>query len=246
MSKGDELLVQGVIINSSDKDSRSIYLADFDGSYINFDNLVEVYSYYKDFPELKSGEVVTVEGEVSRAGALPRVKIKKAEQVWSTEQVIEFGELDILSPDDLDEDFVGSYLSVKGVVVKKSGKSIYLASDIEEEYNVRVYTKFSTKELEIKKGSEVLATGILSEADSGLKLEPFSINNILVSKEVLGEKIVAQENNADIVTTTNQVVEIPQKNQGKNIIIFVVVAVILATIAYFFKKRKSQEFFDKI
>lgn len=241
LTKGDEILVQGLVINSPSKDTRSIYLADFDGANVNFDNLVEIYSYYKDFPNLRSGEVVTVAGEISKLDSLPRIKIKTAEQIWSNDQVIDFVKPEILSPDDLDQDSLEAYVTVKGVVVKKSGKSIYLASEAEEETGVRIYTKFSTTDLGIKKGSEVRATGILSETDSGYKLEPFTIEDIWVSQEVLGEKIEAEIKNGeiDISTSTNQVGANKRKANIKNSLLVIVLGVVVIGVVYFIKKKKS-------
>lgn len=241
LEKNQPVLVQGAVVNSPNQETRSIYLADFDGQYLDVNSLVEIYSYYKDFPELKVGQVVTVQGEISKIDALPRLKIKSAEQVIVNDQSVSFKKPEALSPDDLDEDFLGSYLTVKGVVVKKSGQSIYLATDAESDYGVRVYTKFSTKELDIKKGSELVATGILSATDSGYKLEPFSITDFGVSQEVLGEKIVADSllDNREIVTSTNQASTDGGKDQVKKILFILIIGILVLVGIYFIKKRAS-------
>lgn len=235
LEKNQEILLQGIALNRADDKTRSLYLLDLDDK----ESLVEIYSHYKKIPDIKPGDVVNVAGQISKIDAIPRVKIKNSEQVWTDSAKFELTKPETIGVDDIDEDFVGSFLTVRGMVVKKSGKSIYLASEVEEEYSVRVYSKFSTKELEIKKGSEVTATGILSETDSGFKLTPFTIEDIWASREVLGEKIEAETHEIDISTSTSQVVETARKNQVKNTLIFITAAVILATIAYFIKKRQA-------
>ncbi len=238
LEKNSHVLIEGMVINRPDKDSRSIYLADFDSIYVNFDQLTEVYSYYKDFPELVPGEVVIVSGEISRLGDLPRIKIKSSEDISKTEQKIDFEKPEAVSPDDIDSDFLGGFVTVRGMVVKKSGKSIYLASDPEEEPALRIYTKFSTQELEIKKGSEVIASGILSETDSGFKLEPFSIEDIRVSQEVLGEKVFSDNQSIEIVSSSQMVLDNEGNQASKNILIFIVVALLISGVIYFIQNKK--------
>lgn len=239
LEKNQEILTQGVVLNSPDKNTKSIYLADFDGQNINFDNLAEIYNYYKTWPAISKGDLVTVAGQVSKLDDLPRIKIKSDQDIWSNDQNIKIGKPDIIGPDEVDGDFVGNFLSVKGVVVKKSGKNIYLASDVSSDPTVRVYASFSLADLDIKKRSEVLASGILSETDTSFKLVPLSIDDLMVSQEVLGEKIVSENQEIEISSSTNQAV-IENRGEGiKNILIFLVVGVFILGLIFFIKKKRA-------
>ncbi|MBU1202627.1 lamin tail domain-containing protein [Patescibacteria group bacterium] len=241
LEKNNDVLIQGVVLNKADKNTRSVYLADFDGEKINFAELVEIYNYYKDWPALSAGQVATLRGQISNLDDLPRIKIKSADQIWSNDQKINFKKPEPISTDDLDSDFLGSFVSVKGIVVKKSGKNIYLSTEEGGESNIRVYTTFSLADLEIKKGSEVIASGILSETDSGFKMTPFTIDDILVSQEVLGEKISESvDEEMRIVSSTNQAVVDNRGKSVKNILFLLIVAIfILGLIAFVKKKRAS-------
>lgn len=238
IEKNEEIVVQGVAINYSE-DGRSVYLADFDNDKVYYDSLVEVYSYYKDFPQIIPGQVLTVSGKISKIGDIPRLKIKNSDDVALSELKIKLSEAEILEALDIDEDYLGDFVAIRGVVVKKSGKNIYLADAEDEEPIVRAYLKFSSKNLEIKKGSEVIISGILSETDSGFKLTPFLLEDVWASQEVLGEKIleVPEEVNIDLSDEEHQV-DAPDKQANvKKILFFSLLALFLLVAIYFLKKR---------
>ncbi|MBT4209696.1 MAG: PKD domain-containing protein [Candidatus Komeilibacteria bacterium] len=240
LDKNQEIIVQGVVINSVNSDDRSLFLADYNFSESNFEELVEIYFYYKDWPDIKAGQLITIQGKISKLGDLPRIKIKAAQDIWQNDVEINLLEPDIMEVEDIDEDSVGSLVNVKGIVVKKSGKNIYLASDIEEDYLLRIYSRFSTKDLEIKKGNEILVAGILSHTDSGFKLVPFSIGDIAVSKQVLGAKIEANKNmETEISTSTSQVIMDDRKNNIKKALVFIIAGFAIISLIYFIKKKRT-------
>jgi PKD repeat protein len=240
LEKNDEIIVQGVVINNISEADRSLYLADYNFSSMNFEEIVEIYSYYKDWPDIKAGELVTVRGKISKLDDLPRIKIKTAQDIWKNDLEINLSDAEIIAVEDINQDLLGAYINTKGIVVKKSGKNIYLASDIEEEYILRVYSKFFTKELAIKKGDEMIVSGILSETDSSFKLVPFDIGAMAVSKTVLGEKIESKNyEETTISTSTSQVVAENRKNSIKNILVFIIIGLILVSLIYFIKKKRG-------
>jgi len=237
-----ELTVQGVALNNTDQTVSSLYLADYNFDDINFEELIEIYSYNKNFPEIKVGELVTAQGQISKIGDLPRLKIKTEQDIWKNGLKINLSEPEIIEVEDIDEDLLGTYLSIRGIVVKKSGKNIYVSSDIEGEDLLRVYIKSSTKDLEIKKGSEIIVSGILSETESGFKLVPFGIDNIAVSKQVLGEKINAEPKEmTDLSTSTSKVTTKNNKNSVKNILIFILIGLVISSFIYYIKNKKRKD-----
>ncbi|PLX25116.1 hypothetical protein C0580_03265 [Candidatus Parcubacteria bacterium] len=239
LEKNEEVLVQGLAINSSDGDSRSVYLVDFDGDKVYYDSLVEVYSYYKDFPQIRPGQVLTVSGKISKTGDIPRLKIKNASDVLVSDMKIELTDREVIDVFDISEDYLGDFVTIGGVVVKKSGKNIYIAEDEEEDYLLRAYLKFSSKELDIKKGSEVIISGILSESNNGFKLTPFKLADVFVSKEVLGEKISeeAEKVDIDLSKEEHKVSSSDKEFATKNVLIFSLLGLICLVVVYFLKKR---------
>jgi hypothetical protein len=144
---------------------------------------------------------------------------------------------ELITTDDLSEDFLGDFVYVKGMVTKKSGKSIYLSSDIEEDWQLRVYTKFSTKDLGIKKGVEIVVAGILSETDSGFKLVPFGLADISVSTAVTAAIHSESDREQIISNEIYQGEENDRVGQVKNILILILVGSVILLAAYFLKKK---------
>ncbi|MBT7228169.1 PKD domain-containing protein [Candidatus Parcubacteria bacterium] len=237
-AKKDKVLTQGVVITPADDKTKSFYIAGWQAGETDFENILEIYSYHKNFPELKIGQVVMVVGEISKTGYLPRVKISSREDISINDVLVDLVEPEITEVENIDEDFLGGYLRIRGVVVKKSGKNIYLGSDIEEDYILRAYSNFSTKELEIKKGLEVIIKGILTETDSGFKILPQNLADLWVSQQVLAEKIHSSQSleELEINTSTNFVDNNDNKNQVKQTLLFLLVGSIVIVVMMVVKR----------
>jgi len=233
-------LIQGVAINSVKEATRSLYLADYQSGEVYYDELLEIYSYYKDFPKVSAGQVLTASGEISQNADLPRLKIKNSADVFINDIKIDLPPPEIMDVGYLDDSFLGSVIKVRGTVVKKSGKNIYLAPEQDDDYVLRVYTDFDNKDLEIKKGNEVTATGILSATDNNFKLSVFEPANFSVSQAVLGEKIVDEIVTSDYSTSTEIVAQSNRKSKTKNIIIFIVISVFVLGLIYYFKQKANK------
>lgn len=232
--KKDKVTVQGVLLFEPDKKSTSIYLLDWDGQAVDYENLIEIYSHYKDFPKMEAGQVFTVSGEISRTGNLPRLKVKNQEQIIANDIKIELSEPGIIEVDDIFDEHYGTWQKIRGIVVKKSGRNIYLSDEAGGESLLRIYYKFS-KKLDIKKGQEIIASGLVSETDNLAKLTVFLTENVLVSQEVLGEKVEDEEIEELINTSTEIIVD--EKNQSNNAFWFVLVGVTLVALIFFINKK---------
>jgi len=238
LEKNNLVSVQGVLLNKPNEKTRSLYLADGNADLIDFSQIVEVYSYYKDFPDLDAGDLVTVTGEISKIDELPRLKIKSAEQIVNSGLNFSIKNPEAVEVNNIDSDFVGQFITAQGIVVKKSGKNIYLAGDLEEEAQVRVYADFPLTDVEIKKGIEMIVRGILTTSESGFKLLPFTLSDILVSREVLGEKIANDTaENIELVSSTNEVLSSQRKNNIQKILLFSLAGLVLVFISYFIRKK---------
>ncbi|OGY93301.1 MAG: hypothetical protein A2406_00930 [Candidatus Komeilibacteria bacterium RIFOXYC1_FULL_37_11] len=241
-SEEQSVLVQGVAINNTDKNSRSLYLADYDFSAVDFGQLIEVYSYYKNFPQIEVGQLVSLRGVISRLGDLPRVKIKSSEDVLLNDVKIVLPQPEIISVADLETDFLGDYISVRGTVVKKSGQNIYLATSQDEEYNLRISSSNINKDLGITKGDELMVSGILTELSGNFKLLAVGGNISLAVQKVQGEKIIAEDLSADINASSSLrlIDQVARQAPVRNILIFGTIFSIIAVIIFYTKRKFSR------
>lgn len=237
LEKGEDLLVQGVVLNSPDTDDRSLYLAGYNFSQTNLEELVEIYSYYKNFPKLQVGQLVTIKGQLSGVGYLPRIKIRNKEDIILNDVIIDLINPEEIFVEDVGDYLLGSYTMVRGTVVKKSGPNIYLSANNEEDYLLRAYSKFSTKELDINKGDQISVQGILLESNDSFKLILFDADDIVVWGKVLGEKIETSKVSSKIVSSTNLIVTTNHKSKIKNILIYIAIFLFVLIIVYYSKKR---------
>lgn len=237
LSVKQNIILQGLALHNISSSTRSLYLADWDQEEIYFDQVAEIYFHQKDFPIIKKGDLVEVSGQITKLEELPRIKIKEASDITLTDFNLDLTWPEIISIDDLSEELLGNFVVVQGVVSKKSGKNIYLSVDKEDDWQLRVYTKFSTKDLGIKKGNEIIAAGILSETDSGFKLVPFDIADISVSSVVEAAGYQESDSDQELSDEVYQGEENNRKNQVKNILILILVGVTILMMVYFLKKK---------
>jgi len=237
LSLKQNIILQGLALHNITSDARSLYLIDWDQEEVYYDQLTEIYFYKKDFPMIKKGDLVEVSGQISKLGQLPRVKIKDADDITLTDFNLDLVSPEIISVDDLSEELLGNFIVVQGVVTKKSGKNIYLAVDEEDNWQLRVYTKFSTKDLEIEKGSGIVVAGILSETESGFKLIPFDIADISVSSIVEASGYQESDGGQELSDKVYQVEDDNRKSQVKKTLVLILVASMILLAIYFIKKK---------
>lgn len=183
-----EIWLELIALQDSNLQSRSLYTARNIGKSIDYEQVVEVYFSQKQWPDIKTGDALTVSGQLNNTAKGARLKISSLEQI----ALAGFNQpLEKTEPTDLnslDDELANSYLSTSGVVVKKSGKNIYLASSAEEDSALRVYLDFDYKDLDIKKGAAVLVSGILQNTSAGWKLLVKNKKDFLLAQQVLGAK----------------------------------------------------------
>ncbi|MFH1661844.1 MAG: lamin tail domain-containing protein [Candidatus Falkowbacteria bacterium] len=156
---------------------------------------VQIYSYKKDFPDLEVGDYVEVNGEVSFVNGEKRIKTKTAQDI----KIVEKKEPPIaieLSCEQVDEEYVGSLISITGEVVERKSSTVYLDDGTDE---VVVYIKTATgiDPKNIEEGEILKITGIAGKTSAGIRIMPRSNYDIIKKDvesnnekiEVLGEVI---------------------------------------------------------
>ena len=177
--KGVGVLVQGVVtVLPGVFGIQYFYIADDSAG-------IAVYQYKKDFPPIKTGDLVLVRGTMSEANSQKRINIKKASDVdiLKTEQNISPV---VLSVGDLEEQPLGVLVSVEGDITEKKSGYWYVDDGSNE---IIVYFKKGAK---IKvdnflEGQKVKVTGVLEQGKAGLQIWPRSqedLNVIGLAREI--------------------------------------------------------------
>ena len=143
---------------------------------------LQIYNYKKEFPGmLKVGDYIEVVGELSEINNEARLKTKGLVDI----KILEHQNPPIarvLSSNQSIEEYQGQLISITGEVTDKKGSTIYLDDGNSE---TEIYIKRATgiKSADIEKGNIYTITGIISETQSGLKLMPRSIDDIVIQNQ---------------------------------------------------------------
>lgn len=186
----------------------------------------QIYSYYKDFPNLAMGDKVEVAGTVSDYQGERRIKIKtKADiQVLSSGEPVVPIEVQI---EDVGEDNEGALVKITGQLTEIKGASWWLDDGTGEQ---KVYLKQNTNvsKGQIEVGDTLEASGIVSQYQDEYRLLPRYPEDIKVVGKVLGEETENKEvekNNSDIF----------------KYLLAIAVAVILVLITIILKKKDKEK-----
>ncbi|KKP91830.1 MAG: hypothetical protein UR94_C0011G0009 [Parcubacteria group bacterium GW2011_GWA2_36_10] len=232
-AKNSDLILQGVAIHDANQDSNILYLADFDGEKINYEQVTEVYLKDKKWPEIKRGDLLNLMGVLTKAETPARVKIAQADDLSVMSKIENYGEQEITEVIDLENDRVNSWQKIQGIVVKKSGKNIYLAENKDAESLVRVYLNFDPKNLDLKKGQEIIAAGFLTEVQGKLKLNILAPSDLAVGQVVASEK--AKEDNA--TSSAFSLMTPERKAKAQKIVTYLLLSLIILYGGYLVAKK---------
>lgn len=142
---------------------------------------VQVYSYYKDFPNLKVGDEVLVKGEISQSRGEKRVKIKTKEDIIFLSHGADI-KPKLSAINTIDNQLVGRLIKIKGLVIEKTGQEVFIDDDTGE---LTIYVKqyANIDKSRIKEGDRVEVIGLLSQNNDELRLLPRNDKDIQIVKE---------------------------------------------------------------
>lgn len=164
------------------------------GKQIFYLNGAQIYMYKQDFPILKVGDTVILNGEISIINQQPRIKIKDKEDIFRLGQEEELTPI-YLPIEDADENFISQLISLSGEIVEKKGNTIWLDDGTNEiTIYINKYTNIDLKQF--KEGDFAEIAGMLNVTKNGFRLLPRYPDDIKITK-VLGENAIADENPTD-------------------------------------------------
>jgi len=138
---------------------------------------VQVYQYYKNFPEFKVGDVVQVVGEISIASGVKRIKVSGAEKIMVVDRVVVASAKEVKKIDELDENSLGSLIKIAGEITEKKSGYLYLDDGSAE---MKIYFKPGSKisSSNFVAGENLVVVGILENTASGWQVWPRSQDDL--------------------------------------------------------------------
>ncbi|EKE14408.1 MAG: nucleic acid binding, OB-fold, tRNA/helicase-type, partial [uncultured bacterium] len=152
---------------------------------------IKIYSYKKEFPELEIGQKIRVSGTLSEAEGERKINVSQKEDIEILEE-----DSEIPSPieiDYLNEDLVGSLVTIEGIVLNIEASSVYL--ETEEGETIKIYLKRSANidKKVFQEGENFKITGVISKSKEELMIMPRSNEDIEKLGKVLGESVVSED-----------------------------------------------------
>ena len=194
------------------------------GKQFFYINGVQVYSYYKDFPELLIGDEVLVKGVISQSRGEKRIKTKTREDIKTLAQGL-ITKPQLIAINKIDSQLVGHLIKIKGQVIEKTGQKIFVDDNTGE---ILAYVKQYTliDKSRIKEGNQVEIIGVLSQSNDELRVLPRSDQDIqiIVNQEIEINKQI-QQINYQILASSAGI-----NDFSKLELYFIISAVILAII----------------
>lgn len=152
---------------------------------------IQVYNYYKDFPDLKVGDYIEVKGELTESGSEMKVKIAGKEDIKIIKNIGE-PKIEKISSDNLNGDFIGRLVEITGEITDKKGQRIYIDDGNGE---IMVYIKkganIDSKLLAEGKTATIRGMAILYRGS--VQVQPRSNDDIVITD------LKAQDDNKGVV-----------------------------------------------
>lgn len=163
LPKGSLVKTRGIVSASPKKLANTYFYIQDDSSGI------QIYCWYKDYPNLRIGDYIEVSGELSEIYGEKRIKIKGSNDI----KILGFRGPPIAVRIKISQlkDYGGRLVTVKGRIVKTSGKTFYI-SDGTGVVKIYITDLSGIKKPKTYKNDLVEITGIVSQSETGLRILP--------------------------------------------------------------------------
>ncbi len=169
------------------------------GQQIFYLNGAQIYSYYKNFPELAIGDEILAQGVISQSRGERRIKIKTAKDITVLNRGL-IVEPALLSGLELDRrGMVGRLVQAEGTIIEKTGAKIFIKNGDDEEILVYFKETAGIDKSKISEGDQAEITGVLSIYDNELRLLPRSDQDIVVLTKEDPVSALENEKESDVV-----------------------------------------------
>ena len=211
----------------------------------------EVYSYYSDFPVLKTGDEIKVQGEISTTNLLHRVKIKQATDITKigTATIVPVD----INANELEQNLIGRLVEVRGTLLEVRGRKQFIVEYDGHELEVVLKTNTGLSLPRTEEGGAIRVTGIVGFRDGAFILYPRVVSDLSVTivKKNPVVKIATVEANTPppappAPANTNKVP--PVRTIGLTLILFGASSMLALLIRHrdkIFKSSKQQDTSDK-
>ncbi|MFH2018955.1 MAG: lamin tail domain-containing protein, partial [bacterium] len=149
---------------------------------VDADSGIQVYNYKKEFPAMKMGDLVEVQGEISEASGAKRIKSSSIKILGKG--IISAVEM---TPEELAPENAGGLIKIAGEITEIKSNYFYLDNGAVE---IKVYLKSNAKidKTKFKEGELAEVTGIVEMSKTEIQVWPRSQDDIVVtgkSKDLL-------------------------------------------------------------
>jgi len=206
------------------------------GKQFFYINGVQIYSYYKDFPELAIGDEILIKGIISQSRGEKRIKTKTQEDI----KILNHGKTinpRLITVGIVDSQLVGNLIKIKGRVIERTGQRIFVDDDTGE---IVVYIKQYTliDKSRIKEGDQIEIIGILSQSNDELWVLPRFNQDIQIIQNQKTEEVELLD--YQILASSAELRDF-NKLAPYFIISAIILAIIFIILLFFYKRKEEQK-----
>jgi hypothetical protein len=194
---------------------------------------LEIYNHGKNFPNLKIGDKIRVQGKLSilesEKNPRYRLKTKKKDdiQIISSNKEITRPEKESIS--SLKDEPRGSLKTVSGEIIQNDSQGIYLY-DGQEEILVNIKERSNISADQLKEESLFTISGILSYSSKGLEIIPLKENDIInLNPE--------EKKESSIKKIEDPILKLETKNKKNEILKYLFASVLITLLFLSFHKK---------
>lgn len=236
--KGSKVKIHGIVTALPGTFSKNYFYVseiNFENQEIFLENGIQIYSYKKDFPDLKLGDVIEIKGEISETQYEKRIKTTSQQDIIILDN-LSLPAAFLISISEIGEEVAGGLVKVSGEILDKQKNTIILADESGE---IKVYFKNLSNDFnQLKEGYLIEVSGIISETKNGFRLMPR-----LGSDWQIGEIITGQNGDNQLSLTTEQKMIARLPNNIKKYLtfglIFLIIIGLIILIKYKFIKTSK-------